>query len=67
MGIAISKDKIRRPYRCIPKADLESNQHTINVEVSVPNGLPAVALSKFEKVRWDEMLGGTMKHRYATK
>lgn len=66
MGIAVSKNRLR-PYTSIPtqETDPESLQTTINIEVSVPNGMPAVGLQKFESKRWNKMFTGTKQHRFA--
>jgi hypothetical protein len=68
MGIAVSKDRLR-PYTNIPtqETDPESLHTTINVEVSVPNGVSTNGLRKFENKRWGKMFTGIKQHRFAPK
>lgn len=69
MGIAVSKDKLRRPYKTLPtqEKDIESNQYSIRVEVPPSNGMPAIGLSSFDSKRWGKVFGGAGQHRYAPK
>lgn len=62
MGIVVSTDKLR-PYKNLPTTDSE---HTsINMELTVPNGMSTVDNSKLAYDRWNKMFNGSQKYRHA--